>query len=144
MLYTAAPSTWPTGSKPTLRIAANSSADSAEPQVPLRRISAIRASAVAGSPDPGRAPPPGSAGCCCANASPFPRRLCDHHPTGESLVVGSVPGFVALVHGLQRVFGRLPRRIWPELVLARTFAVVGLHRVVLEAKPPALLCVHAK
>src|SRR5580700_339230 len=48
MLYTAAPSTWPTGSKPTLRIAANSSEVSAEPHVPLRRISCIRASAAGG------------------------------------------------------------------------------------------------
>src|SRR5450755_848245 len=51
MLYTAAPRIWPTGSKPTLRIEVNSSVDKAEPHVPLRRISAIRASAVDGSPD---------------------------------------------------------------------------------------------
>ena len=50
MLYTAAPKTCPAGSNPTLRIAVNSSADSAEPHVPLRRISAIRASATGGSP----------------------------------------------------------------------------------------------
>ena len=43
------PNTWPTGSKPTLRIAANSSAVSADPHVPLDRSAAIRASATAGS-----------------------------------------------------------------------------------------------
>ena len=48
MLYTAAPSTWPTGWKPTERTAANSSDVSAEPQVPLRLISASRASAAGG------------------------------------------------------------------------------------------------
>jgi len=52
MLYTHAPSTWPTGSKPTPRIAANSSVESADPQVPLSRISAIRARAADGSPAP--------------------------------------------------------------------------------------------
>src|SRR5450755_4934630 len=48
-LYTAAPNTWPTGSKPTLRMAANSATVSADPHVPLDRTSAIRASATAGS-----------------------------------------------------------------------------------------------
>src|SRR5215471_21671552 len=48
MLYTHAPSTCPTGSKPALRIAANSSVDSADPQVPLPRISDIRAWAAGG------------------------------------------------------------------------------------------------
>src|SRR5215472_12158204 len=52
MLYTAAPSTWPAGSNPVLRIAANSFVDRAEPQVPLRRISAIRACATRGRPLP--------------------------------------------------------------------------------------------
>ena len=49
-LYTAAPNTWPTGSKPTLRMAANSPAVSADPHVPLDRSPAIRAAATAGSP----------------------------------------------------------------------------------------------
>src|ERR1700753_55123 len=53
MLYTAAPSTCPVGSKPTLRIAVNSSADRADPQVPLWRISAIRAAAAGGRPGRG-------------------------------------------------------------------------------------------
>src|SRR5215471_18260621 len=52
MLYTAAPSTCPAGSNPVLRIAANSFVDRAEPQVPLRRISAIRARATEGRPLP--------------------------------------------------------------------------------------------
>src|SRR5215470_7107800 len=47
--YTAAPNTWPTGSKPTLRMAANSPEVSEDPHVPLTRISAIRASATAGN-----------------------------------------------------------------------------------------------
>src|SRR3984957_7080455 len=49
MLLTAAPSTWPTGSKPTLRSQTNASELSAEPPVPPARTSAIRASAEAGS-----------------------------------------------------------------------------------------------
>src|SRR5215469_16546163 len=49
MLYTAAPSTCPTGSNPVLLMATNSSALSADDQVPLSRISAIRASAAGGS-----------------------------------------------------------------------------------------------
>src|SRR5215469_17809612 len=53
MLYTAAPSTCPTGSNPVLLIAVNSSAVSADPQVPLRRISASRASATGGRLRPG-------------------------------------------------------------------------------------------
>jgi hypothetical protein len=48
MLYTAAPSTWPAGWKPTERTAANSSAVSADPQVPLPLISASLASAAGG------------------------------------------------------------------------------------------------
>src|SRR5258708_24081254 len=53
MLSTAAPRTCPAGSKPTLLIEVNSSAVRAEPQVPLLRISAIRAVAAGGSPFPG-------------------------------------------------------------------------------------------
>ncbi len=49
---TAAPNTWPTGSKPTLRIAANSPEVSDDPHVPLARIPAIRAAAAAGSSSP--------------------------------------------------------------------------------------------
>ena len=47
--YTAAPNTCPTGSKPALRIAANSPEVSEDPQVPLDRIPVSRASATAGS-----------------------------------------------------------------------------------------------
>ena len=47
--YTAAPNTWPTGSKPALRRAANSPEVSEDPHVPLDRIPAIRAFATAGS-----------------------------------------------------------------------------------------------
>src|SRR5215813_15665504 len=54
MLYTAAPRTCPAGSNPVLRIAANSFVDRAEPQVPLRRISAIRSRATEGRPLPVR------------------------------------------------------------------------------------------
>src|ERR1700728_3058437 len=49
---TAAPNTWPTGSKPTLRIAANSPEVSEDPQVPLAWILAIWAAAAAGSSSP--------------------------------------------------------------------------------------------
>ena len=47
--YTAAPNTWPTGSKPALRRAANSPQASEDPHVPLDRIPAIRALATIGS-----------------------------------------------------------------------------------------------
>src|SRR5215472_6653590 len=53
MLYTAAPSTCPTGSNPVLLIAVNSSAVSADPQVPVPRISASRAFAAGGRSFPG-------------------------------------------------------------------------------------------
>src|ERR1700723_1023801 len=48
MLETSAPRTCPLGSKPTERTAANSSEESDDPQVPLRLISAILASATGG------------------------------------------------------------------------------------------------
>ena len=47
--YTAAPNTWPTGSKPALRRAANSPDVSEDPHGPLDRIPAIRALATAGN-----------------------------------------------------------------------------------------------
>jgi hypothetical protein len=47
--YTAAPNTWPTGSKPALRIAANSPEVSEDPHRPLGRTCAVRASATAGN-----------------------------------------------------------------------------------------------
>src|SRR5215475_7405102 len=75
MLYTAAPSTWPTGSKPVLRIAANSPVDSDEPQVLLRRISAIRAAATEGSP---LSLPPS------ATRAPFPAVRRRFHDTGPA------------------------------------------------------------
>ncbi len=60
--YTADPITWPTGSKPTDLIAANSPVDSADDQVPLARPLATRAAAMGGSPvplqDSGMAPTP--------------------------------------------------------------------------------------
>src|SRR5215813_12796890 len=52
MLYTAAPSTCPTGTKPTDLIAANSSVLSADPQVPLALISSSLACAACGNPSP--------------------------------------------------------------------------------------------
>jgi len=39
--YTAAPNTWPTGSKPALRTAANSPQVSEDPHAPLDRTSAL-------------------------------------------------------------------------------------------------------
>src|SRR6266851_3148998 len=123
MLYTQAPSTWPTGSKPTLRIAANSSDVRAEPQVPLRRISAIRASAAAGS------------------SSLTLSRLIAR----RGHLVLRVPFFVSALHGFQRAGGLLLGRIRPEPVLARGGTVVVLYGVVLEAVPPLLsvFTVHA-
>src|SRR6516162_7421398 len=109
MLYTQAPSTWPAGSNPTLRIAANSSDVSAEPQVPLRRISAIRASATEG------------------------RSLL----TVPSLILG-VPLLVALPYLLQRAGGLFPRRIGAEQVLAGTRRVGRLNGHVPGAEPPLL------
>jgi hypothetical protein len=47
--YTETPYTWPTGSNPTLRMAANSPQLSEDPHVPLARIPAIRAAATGGS-----------------------------------------------------------------------------------------------
>src|SRR6202047_1081028 len=46
--YTAAPNTWPTTSKPALRMAANSPELSEDPHTPPGRISAIRAPVTAG------------------------------------------------------------------------------------------------
>src|SRR5580704_9336783 len=114
MLYTAAPSTWPTGSKPTLRIAANSSAVSAEPQVPLRRISAILASATAGSSS------------LTPLAYIFPR------------LVLRVPFLISPLDRFQCVGGRFTGGIGTEPVLTRGGTVVVLYGVVLEAVPPSL------
>src|SRR5260370_8258680 len=116
MLYTQAPSTWPTGSKPTLRIAANSSEVRAEPQVPLRRISAIRASAAAGS---------------------FSLTMSRLIARRGHLVL-RVPFFVSALHRFHRAGGLLLGRILPEPVLARGRTVILFHRVVLEASPPLL------
>ncbi|MCX5094366.1 hypothetical protein OOK36_36995 [Streptomyces sp. NBC_00365] len=48
--------TWPTGSNPTARSAANSPVDSAEDHVPLPRTSAMRGAAAGGSPAPVQSP----------------------------------------------------------------------------------------
>src|SRR5260370_34679281 len=53
--YTAAPNTWPTTSKPALRMAANSPQLSEDPHMPPGRISAAPAPATAGRP---ALPPP--------------------------------------------------------------------------------------
>src|SRR5579859_3685644 len=98
MLYTQAPSTWPTGSKPTLRIAANSSEVRAEPQVPLRRISAIRASAAAGS-----------------SSLTWSRLM-----ARRSHLVLRVPFFVSALHRFQRAGGLLGGVEGTEPVLARS------------------------
>src|SRR5258708_3445583 len=123
MLYTQAPGTWPTGSKPTLRIAANSSEVRAEPEVRLRGIAAIGASAAAGS---------------------FSRTMSRLIARRGHLVL-RVPFFVSALHRFQRAGGLLLGRIRPEPVLARGGTVVVFHRVVLEAVPPLLsvFAVHA-
>src|SRR5215472_7152559 len=136
MLYTAAPSTWPTGSKPVLRIAANSLVDSDEPQVPLRRISAIRAAATEGSP----------LLLPSATRAPFPavRRL-STIPGGRepgSIAVLGVPFFVALAHLLQGPGRFLLSRVGAQPVFRRA-AGFRFDGVMPEAVVPALLCVHA-
>src|SRR6516162_5257725 len=159
MLYTQAPSTWPAGSNPTLRIAANSSEVSAEPHVPLRRISAIRASATAGSSSltvlapyvrasrsPSRAtgrshghkararwPVLDGAHVSQPNSAPG--------YAGRRLIL-SVPFLVSALHRLQRAGGLLRGGIGAQPVLARGGSVVVFHGVACEAVPPSLLVIH--
>src|SRR5215469_14757912 len=148
MLYTAAPSTWPTGSNPVLLIAANSSAVSADPQVPLRRISAIRASAAGGRPLPG------STVTLRPLVALFTARLTIQDGPGPAALavapgiarlawppVLGVPLLIATPDRLQSVRGRLAGRIGTEPVLARTAGPL-LHLVVSQAEPPALVIVH--
>src|SRR5262245_8115776 len=121
-------------------MAANSSVDRAEPQVPLRRIPANLACATAGSPLPGRwsvtkRPFP------CGPRCPHPIRVPAARST-RSIVAPGVPFLVPPAHGFQGPGRFFLGRIGAEPVLARTAAVVRLHRVVPEAIPPALLIVH--
>src|SRR5580698_1983839 len=130
MLYTAAPNTWPTGSKPTLRIAANSSEVSAEPHVPLARISAIRASATAGS----------------SSLTPlayYHGGASYHGGINAPNLILRIPLLVSALHGLQRAAGLLRGGKGTQPVLARGGTVVVLYGVTGEAVPPSLLVVHA-
>src|ERR1700753_1059718 len=139
MLYTAAPSTCPVGSKPTLRIAVNSSVDRADPQVPLCRSSAIRAAAAGGRPDRrgssvtahlSRGAPtiPGTAGAD-VQAGPDPV---------SAVAVLGVPLPVALLGQVPGAAGFLPGRERPQPVLAPGRPVVVLHGVAGEAVPEVL------
>src|ERR1700759_1216469 len=143
MLYTAAPSTCPVGSKPTLRIAVNSSVDRAEPQVPLCRISAIRAAAAGGSPDRR-----GSSVTAYlsrgAPTIPGPPRADAQAGPALLIVILRVPLPVPFLHGLQGAAGFLPRRVRPEPVLAPGGTVVVFHGVPGDAVPPALLIAHGQ
>src|ERR1700729_2676416 len=135
MLYTAAPSTWPTGWKPTERTAANSSEVSADPQVPLPLISASRASAAGGKwlltctsvARPGRWRPHGW-------------RIDRAIHAGRGLVL-CVPGLVALLHLVEGVRGFLARVVRAEEIFARAGRVSGLYRQVTCAEPPLALLV---
>src|SRR5579864_663583 len=109
MLYTAAPSTCPTGEKPTDLIAANSSEVSAEPQVPLARISRIRASAAGGSSS----------------------------DTPPAYSVLGVPFLIAALDGFQSARGFFAGGIGTEPVLSRAVAVIRLDGVMPEAVPPS-------
>src|SRR5215468_1453847 len=124
MLYTHAPSTWPTGSNPTPRIAANSSVDSAEPQVPLPRISVIRSRAAGGSLAPVLSSVTRVPSGCWTPQPYLPGRVCQ---CARLTVVGGVPLLVAPAHGLQGPFRLFPGGVGPEPVFARAYAVV-LHR----------------
>src|SRR5215472_8968146 len=133
MLYTAAPSTWPAGSNPTLLIAANSSVVSADPQVPLALISASLARAAGGRSCPG---------CCVVTYAIMPAPRGRENPRPLRVAVLRVPLLVAAPHGLQR-----PGRVFPGRIRAEPpspgAARVRLHRVMLQAEPPVLGSVHA-
>src|ERR1700753_3673443 len=124
MLYTAAPSTCPVGSKPTLRIAVNSSADRDAPHGPLWRISAIRAAAAGGSPERR-----GSSVTAYLSRS-YPTILGASHWYWLVLVVAAfgVPLAVALLGQLEGAAGFLPRRLRPQAVLGPGRAVLRLPR----------------
>src|ERR1700753_2143470 len=136
MLYTAAPSTRPVASNPTLRIAVNSSADRAEPQVPLWRISAIRAAAAGGSP---------SRRASSVTGAPFSRSPHDTRATGQPghqrrrpsvfvVAILRVPLPVPLLGQFEGAAGFLPRGEGTEPGLApggtgRVFYLVALEAV---------------
>src|ERR1700722_5292671 len=84
MPKTAAPNTWPTGSNPTLRIAANSLEVSAESHVLLARIPATRASAA-----------PGGSSCTTQSYTHHHahrlRPLTAHHPRPQAVSHGENP-----------------------------------------------------
>src|SRR5215467_10126572 len=162
MLYTHAPSTWPTGSKPTPRIAANSSVESADPQVPLPRISAIRARAADGSPAPvlssvnarpfrlllnaaPRLPFPAGSKAPGRRAGRIPAQTRHRHLQAAGRAARSVLGvplLVAAADGLQGPGRLLLGGVGPEPVLARA-VTVPLRPVMPEAIPPAPFIVHA-
>src|SRR5215469_2201533 len=165
MLYTAAPSTCPAGSNPVLRIAANSFVDRAEPQVPVRRISAIRSRATEGRPLPVR--PSATAGplSCRSGSGAFhtipgqdtradarhwvPSRTIATGVSAGSAGTGSaarsavlrVPLLVAPADGFQRPLCVFLGRVGPEPVLGGA-DLTALHGVVLEAVVPVLFGVH--
>src|ERR1700733_4272264 len=143
MLYTAAPSTWPTGWKPTERTAANSSEVSADPQVPLLLISASRASAAGGkwlltTPSVARLGqwrPYGSHGYRIERR--YPR---EPGVSAPSLVL-LVPGLVALPYLVQSVRRFLAGVVRAKEILARAGCVSGLYRHVTCAEPPLAVLV---
>ena len=105
------------GSKPTERTAANSSEESDDPQVPLRLISAILASATGGKSS-------------LLTASSLAWRL-----------LLRVPGLVAFLNFVERVGGLLARRVRAEQILARAGGVEWLDGVVAGAEVPLLFVV---
>src|ERR1700722_11242950 len=130
MLLTAAPSTWPTGSKPTLRIATNSSELSAEPHVPLARISAIRASAEAGS----------------SSLTPlayYHGGASYHGGINAPNLILRFPLLVSALYCLQRARRGLFGGEGAQPVLARGGSVVVFHGVAGKGVPPSLFVVHA-
>src|SRR6201995_4784146 len=142
MLYTAAPSTCPVGSNPTLRIAVNSSADRAEPQVPLRRISSIRAAAAGGSPDRRAASVTGAPFFGWPHITRRAARLCPHR-SGLVVATLGVPFAVALLSQLEGAAGLFGGGERPEPGLAPGGAVVVLYGVAREAVPVVLAIVVA-
>src|SRR5579859_7197794 len=105
-------------------MAANSSEVSADPQVPLRLISASRASATGGKLllTMYRVAPAG------AGAT-----LSMRHPCVSVLLV---PGLVPLSHLVERVLGLFTRLVRSQQVLARARGVGRLDRHVPRAEPP--------
>src|SRR5262249_37739529 len=131
--------------KPVLRIAPNSAVDSAEPQVPLSLISAIRARAAEGRPV--SLPRSATRGPLRSVPAAFTIPACTERtqppcPAPCSVPVLGVPFFVATAHGLQPPFRLLLGGVRPEPVLGRA-AFFGFDRVMPEAIPPAVSGVHA-